>query len=76
MSGARYVPQAPVQTFVPTQTAQTGSGLEWYSSAGQPYTGPSSYGEYGDRASASTSAAAGYGTFDDEPPLLEGREIA
>ena len=44
--------------------------VEWYSAATSAQYAPQSYGGY--EAHGSTSAAAAYGSFDDEPPLLEG----
>lgn len=50
-----------------SQTPGHGGGVEWYESAGR-----SDYSF--DTPGPSSSAAATYGTFDDEPPLLEGVE--
>lgn len=50
-----------------SQTPGHGGGVEWYESAGR-----SDYSF--DTPGPSSSAAATYGTFEDEPPLLEGVE--
>lgn len=45
-----------------------GGGMEWYESAGRS--------DYNFDTPAPSSSAAAYGTFEDEPPLLEGEHCA
>ena len=47
-----------------SQRPGQGGGVEWYESAGRS--------DYDFDTPAPTSSAAAYGTFEDEPPLLEG----
>lgn len=42
--------------------------MEWYESAGRS--------DYNFDTPAPSSSAAAYGTFEDEPPLLEGEDFA
>lgn len=42
--------------------------MEWYESAGRS--------DYNFDTPAPSSSAAAYGTFEDEPPLLEGENVA
>ena len=46
---------------------QPGAGVEWYSAGTGGYDSTADYSY-----SAGPSSSAAFGTFDDEPPLLEG----
>lgn len=49
---------------------QPQQNVEWYSSGASAY-GPASYSSYGPASTSGHGAAAAYGSFEDEPPLLE-----
>lgn len=51
--------------------APPGGGVEWYSGGTQGYDPTMDYSY----SAGPSSTAAAYGTFEDEPPLLEGQFV-
>ncbi len=54
------------QSTLHNRGAAAGAGVEWYQPGAGAYSTAADYASYG------SSGAPAYGSFDDEPPLLEG----